>query len=220
VSDQEVLAAVRAAVIEHGASVSLDVAAEALGVTAPALFKRFGSRRALLLAALRPPEAPPWVSALRAGPDPRPLEPQLAEILSQMIEFFRELTPCLVALRMCGIPEEEIMAHFRRDPPPPVVAVRALAAWIEQAQQRGLVSAVDPQSAAMALLGAAHLQVFLEHVAHRNKRARPRAEFVENLAQAFAAGLGAPRPARRAPAPRSKKASRSRPLRRGTRSNP
>src|SRR5436309_2352946 len=80
--------------LEHGPSVSLGLIAERLGVTQPALLKRFGSRRALLLAALCSHEEPEWVKALAADPDDRPLREQLDEILGRIATFFAEAVPC------------------------------------------------------------------------------------------------------------------------------
>ena len=62
----------------------MDVIAEDLGVTAPALFRRFGSRNDLLTAALRPEERPPFIADLELGPDRRPVETQLVEIFTKI----------------------------------------------------------------------------------------------------------------------------------------
>ena len=61
ITDEQILDTTRTCVLEHGAQVSLDVVAERLGVTAPALLKRFGCRQELMVNALRPPAPPPVV---------------------------------------------------------------------------------------------------------------------------------------------------------------
>jgi len=73
VSDEEVLSSVRRAVLEHGPSVSMDHIAAELGVTPPAIFRRFGSRNELLIAALKPDEEPSFLAALAAQAGARPL---------------------------------------------------------------------------------------------------------------------------------------------------
>jgi AcrR family transcriptional regulator len=50
-----------------------------LGVTHTTVFNRFGSKDALMLAALAPAEEAPWVATLEAGPDDRPIREQLGE---------------------------------------------------------------------------------------------------------------------------------------------
>ena len=46
-----------------------------------ALFKRFGTKQELLLASVAPCDPAPWLPLVEAGPDDRPLDEQLAEIL-------------------------------------------------------------------------------------------------------------------------------------------
>lgn len=60
VTDQAILDAARHCAMERGPAVSLDVIAERVGVTSPALLKRFGSRQDLMIAALRPSDPPAW----------------------------------------------------------------------------------------------------------------------------------------------------------------
>ena len=98
ITDEEILRTARECTLERGPQVSLDVVAERLGVTPPALLKRFGSRRALLLAALRPSDNPEWIQELSAGPDDRPLAAQLEEMLGRILDLMVREVPCLVAL--------------------------------------------------------------------------------------------------------------------------
>ena len=58
ITDEQILQTMRASVLEHGPAVSLDLVAEKLKVTGPALLKRFGTRQALMIEALKPPEEP------------------------------------------------------------------------------------------------------------------------------------------------------------------
>ena len=101
----------------------------------PALFKRFKSKRQLMVAALAPPEVPPWVAALRVGPDDRPFRVQLEELAQGVTEYFREISPCMSVLSASGIPPKELMARF--DTPPPIAAIRMLTGWLEQCEQNG-----------------------------------------------------------------------------------
>jgi len=49
ITDEQILTTMRSCVLELGSHVSLDLVADKLGVTAPALLKRFGNRQELLL---------------------------------------------------------------------------------------------------------------------------------------------------------------------------
>src|SRR4051812_24286082 len=109
VSDEQILTAVRSSVSAHGPKVSLDKVAAQLGVTQPAILKRFGNRQALMLAALMPPAEPPWVEGLKGGPDARPFETQLNELAQRMTTWFVEIVPCMSALRESGIPHDELV---------------------------------------------------------------------------------------------------------------
>src|ERR1700704_6691752 len=111
VSDERILDATRAAVRLKGPSVSLDTIAARLGISQPALLKRFGTRNKLFIAALKPPEKPPFLPQIDSGPDDRPLQQQLQELLEAMAEFFDEMAPCISALRESGIPHSELHQH-------------------------------------------------------------------------------------------------------------
>ena len=93
VLDEEILEAARACFIEHGASVSTETIAARLGVSGPALLKRFGSKRELLKAAFSIGHAPPWLPLVEEGPDTRELTVQLREIAQAIDTFFRKMVP-------------------------------------------------------------------------------------------------------------------------------
>src|SRR5579884_2033469 len=101
VSDDAVLQAVRRAVLELGPQVSLDRVAEQLGVTTPALYRRFGSREKMMVAALRPGD-PPFLRRLMSGPDGRPMFNQLVEIFHEIGRWVATSLPCVSALRESG----------------------------------------------------------------------------------------------------------------------
>lgn len=164
VSDEEILLTVRRAVIEEGPHVSLDVVAERLGVTTPVLFRRFRSRSDLLIAALRPPVEPPFLAHLEAGPDERPIEAQLVDLLTRIGSFFSAMLPCLSALRESGIPFRELARTWEGEPPP-LRAVRALAGWLSRAEARGLLSVGDAVGTATMMLGALQAPIFFRHLA-------------------------------------------------------
>lgn len=188
VSDEEVFAAVREVVLKQGPSVSLDVVAERIGVTAPALFRRFGSRQEILLQSLRPPERPPYLPLLEAGPDQRPVRQQLIDIFTAFGAYMVDTLPCMVALRESGLPLAKLHGSFEE--PPPVRTLRALSAWLKAAVKKKLLCLDDPTATAMAMLGSVHMPIFLKHINHGEERHDPRA-FAESLTDLFLDGIGA-----------------------------
>lgn len=184
----------KASVLERGPAVSLDLVAERLGVSTPALLKRFGTRRELMIAALKPPERSAWLDFLARGPDARPLADQLEELLAKMIDFFAEAMPCLVALRESGIPWEAVYSPLR--PPPAVEGVRVMTRWLEQAREEKLVATDACETVATAILGAVQARAFIAHPTNKPFTARAQATYLRELTQLSARALA---PARRRP---------------------
>jgi len=197
ISDAAILDAARRCAIERGPAVSLGVIAERLGVTSPALLKRFGTRRDLMIAALRPEDPPEWVRALARGPDARALEAQLHALLREVLEVFRRESPCMTALSESGIPPHQIFD--RNEPPPPVRHAWAVATWLERGRARGLVRPAEYESIAIAMLGALHARVFLSDFFGDTWWRRAEDDYVGDLASTFARALAPAPPSKRAP---------------------
>jgi AcrR family transcriptional regulator len=188
VSDHDILSTARRCFVERGPGISTAVIAEALGISPPALFNRFGSKEELMIAALSPPAIPPFVEKLTAGPDDRPIGRQLLEIAEDVSAYFEELSPRLVALRTSGISPEELIKRY--DTPPPVVVIRALAGWLSRAHERGLIAEVDFPAAAVAFLGTLHIPHFLTHVLGRSPVETDDGSYRQTIVDVFAQGLG------------------------------
>jgi len=159
VSDEEILDAARACFIEQGPHVSTAVIAEQVGLSQAALFKRFGTKQQLMLAALQPPEVPAWIAKVECGPDARPIEEQLREIAEAISSFFVEMTPRIATLWAAGCDVRHVMARF--EVPPPVRGMLALTRWFEQARDAGLVHTDNPQVTALMMVGSLHGRAFM-----------------------------------------------------------
>ena len=163
VSDDEIRSAVRKGVLEQGPFVSLDLIAERLGVTTPALFKRFGSRNALLLSALKLPEHPSFLTLLEQGPDAaQPFDTQLHAIIDAHMQFLDESWPCMAALRESGIPKEQIKELLGKSPLSK--AVKLFTQWLDRARRLGLADVPDSEQVAMAIFGAGHMPIMIRHM--------------------------------------------------------
>jgi AcrR family transcriptional regulator len=186
ITDEQILSTMRSCVLERGAMVSLDVVAERLGVTGPALLKRFGNRQELMLKALLPPESPGWMAEFDRGPDERPLESQLADHFDRIWKFFEEVIPCVSALRESGVPHEKMFEGKRNQP---LQSIRVISKWLEKAQAAGLIESESPESAATAILGALQTRAFTAHIAKLQYSTRSNREYLDDLVHLFTRAL-------------------------------
>ena len=193
ITDEQILTTMRSCVLEHGAGVSLEVVAERLNVTSPALLKRFHSRQELMLKALQPPDVSQWMVDFDRGPDERPLEVQLTEHFQRVWDSFAEVIPCISALRESGIPHEKIFEGKRNGL---VHAIRAISRWLEKAIDAGLIETEAPESVATAILGALQTRAFTSHVAKVHYSTRSNREYLDDIVQLFSRAL-APSKAKR-----------------------
>lgn len=184
ITDEQILRTMRAAVLQHGPAVSLDLVAEELGVTSPALLKRFGSRQNLMIAALRPPDESEWVQP--QPPDDRPLLVQLEAMLTTYWEFLSEVVPCVMALRESGID-----ARLWRQPnfTGPRKAVEWIERWLTTAKAQGLVDFADAESAASSMLGALQVRTLTAHLSRQSMATRLHRRYLHGLAVFFTDAL-------------------------------
>jgi AcrR family transcriptional regulator len=188
VTDEQILKTMRASVLEHGPQVSLDLVAERLGVTGPALLKRFGTRQHLMVEALKPPDEPSWVKTNREF-DERPLEAQLETLFTDIWEFFAEAVPCVMALRESGIDNEHWEKMVR---PGPLRGLAALIRWLGLARDKGVVESPDLETAAYTMLGALHMRTITTHISRQSLALRHHRHHLKSLSSFFSQAL-APR---------------------------
>ena len=199
ITDEQILRTMRASVLEHGPAVSLDLVAEKLKVTSPALLKRFGTRQALMIEALKPPEEPTWVQSHREV-DGRPLEAQLEGLFTDIWEFFAEAVPCVMALRESGI-EDHLWQ--KAVGPGPLRGLTALVKWLELAKAERLIDTDDLETAAYTMLGALHMRTITTHITRQSRATRHHRHHLRGLASFFSGALA---PKARASKPRQAKA--------------
>lgn len=199
ITDEQILGTMRSSVLEHGPAVSLDLVAEKLGVTGPALLKRFGSRQKLMIEALKPPEIPTWV-ALHRELDGRSLESQLESLFTHMWEFLSEAVPCVMALRESGIDDHLLQKAVG---PGPLRGLNALVKWLELARAASLIASDDVETAAYTMMGALHMRTITTHLTRQSMATRHHRHHLRGLASFFAGALA---PKARATKPRQAKA--------------
>ncbi|ATB29999.1 TetR/AcrR family transcriptional regulator [Melittangium boletus] len=193
VLDEEILETARACFIEHGASVSTETIAARLGVSGPALLKRFGSKRELLKAAFAVGSAPPWLPLVEAGPDARDFRTQVRELAHTIDGFFRRMVPAFSVLREAGITPEEWRG---KDDPAPARAFEATTDWFRRAQERDLLRGGDPKVMAGLFMAGVQYRYFLAHVTNQRVLSEEEDPWLERLLDILWHGIG---PSEKAP---------------------
>jgi AcrR family transcriptional regulator len=95
--DDQLLAKVREIVVREGIGVSSRRIAKEIGISSSVLFQRFGSKGALLFAAMVPP-APDMPTVLGKDADRGHALAHLGRIAWELLEYFRRLVPVLLPL--------------------------------------------------------------------------------------------------------------------------
>lgn len=190
VSDEQIVATARRCFLSRGASISAAEIARELGVSHTTLFNRFGSKEALMLAALGPPTSNiSWVSALEAGPDARPLRDQLVAHARLMLVFYQQLHEGIAVLQAAGI--DPASAHAKgAGQSPPEQAYAALVAWITRAQTQKRLARCEPDALAAALLAALQGWAVSARVCGRSTCATEADRFVERYIDLLWSGVG------------------------------
>ncbi len=163
VSDEELLEIAAKCFLENGAAVSTQIIADRVGLSQPALFKRFGTKEKLFLRALAPPERMPVLDRIDAGPAPGPFRPQLEEVLNEMLKTAEWIIPRMLVIQSANIAPETLFSRYKT--PPPVQLLQAMQGFMERARTYGQVRAdLDPAVAAQNVLGTIQGRAFFRHV--------------------------------------------------------
>jgi len=153
ITDADALARARACIIEHGPGVSLAALSQAIGLSPPALVKRFGSKARLVFLALLPPRPLRWPGLLQEGSDRAPAQ-VLGDVLVTLCEDFVDVGPALAALRMSDVEVSEVFPL--EECAPSLDVRRAIAMWLRGRGVRGDLAAL-----ADAAVGAAEARGLL-----------------------------------------------------------
>jgi AcrR family transcriptional regulator len=186
VSDEEIIEAARACILEFGPGVSTAKIAERVDVSAQALLKRFGGKDNLVLAALRPLVRPEWAAHLPDGDDERALVEQLRDVAEVGSEFFHELVHAILAMKWSVASASQALKDHQN---PPMMVVQTIAAWLESLHERGLIRCVDFQACALAFLGSLQVRGILENALGEAPIAETHREYVDTIARMYASIL-------------------------------
>jgi AcrR family transcriptional regulator len=207
ISDEQILSTMSSCVLSHGPQVSLDQVAKELGVTGPALLKRFGTREELMLKALLPPEVPAFLDEIsKTGPTAGdPLEPQFEALLIRFWEFIAEVMPRIIALRESGIAPEKLWPSKTA----PLRANVALVAWLDAGVKHGLIEPMNTESVGLAMIGALQARVMAAHLTNQSFSLKSQRAYLKDLARLFTRAVTPDRKAAR-PTPKTPRSAESR----------
>lgn len=192
VSDEQIIEATRRLARLHGPQVSVDAIATDIGVSGQAVLKRFGSRKALLVQAFRPPPMPQVLTTIHDGPDGRPFATQLSELAHDMTALFAAQAQDFAVLRWTPADIRESLMPPDTDPTP-VVAVKLVTSWFQRCTQAGLARPyIDCESAAIALLGALQIRAVLEFSVGQKPGHADESVYVASIVDLFVHAVGHP----------------------------
>lgn len=158
VTDDEILKVARKIFLENGPQASVEQIAKKLGLSQPALFKRFGTKRALMVKAMQAPKKIDWFEVIDNGPDDRPFIDQLKELLEIISQFLKTIQPIIQFIQMTDISPIELMKE--NDVPPPVKGIMKISKWLERCHKKGLVREVNFQQTAISIMGTIQFNTF------------------------------------------------------------
>ncbi|MEO1696480.1 MAG: TetR/AcrR family transcriptional regulator [Planctomycetota bacterium] len=188
-TDAEIIHATRQCLLERGVGVSAAEIAAVLGVSHTTLFHRFGSKEALLIAALGPSEDVEWISAVNEGPDERPIQAQLVEHARSIASYFREMQQRLGLLQAAGIDPARVCGSTNAQSSSPERAFQAFVAWLQRAQDDGRIADCNAETVASTVLGSLHGHAFLTQTLGLNRALPPGEDHVEQLVNVLWSGI-------------------------------
>lgn len=158
VTDDKILKVARKIFLENGPQASVEAIAKKLGLSQPALFKRFGTKRNLMVKSMQAPKKIEWFSIVDKGPDNRPFKDQLNEITTIITGFLKTIQPVMQFIQMTDISPLELMPE--NDVPPPVKAIIKISHWLERCYEKGLIRKVNFQQTAITIMGTIQFNTF------------------------------------------------------------
>ncbi len=186
-TDDAILEATLQCVLEHGPAVSTMTIADRAGMSQAALFKRFGTKERLLVAALlRPPRELPIIDLIRAGPGPEPIRDQLETLGTALIAMFRRIVPCLTMLHAAGVDTQDALS---RPDSPAILGRKAITSWLATAQSTGRIGTLDTSCVAVAFIGMLQARPFREQVVGDMVLTCTDAEYVHQVIALIWSGL-------------------------------
>lgn len=149
ITDEALVAAAREVLLRDGVGATSAAMAHHAGVSEALLFKRFGSKEALIGLALAAVE-PDWMLEIDANVGRGDLRGHLERVAIGMIEHMRQEMPRSM-VQYGKNPSQQWSEHAE---PPPVTGMKRLSAWFEKEMRLGRMRRSDPEILARVFSGA------------------------------------------------------------------
>ncbi len=190
ISTDEIIEIARKLFFEDGLSVSMQAIADKVGLSQPALFKRFKTKKELIFAALAPPEKLPLIDWIDAGPKEGELRPQLEALLGKLWETLLWILPRMMVLKQSKLEPEEFHKLYKK--PPLAVLLEAVSGWLERAKKSGrLRGSGDTDAWAQALLGSLQGRAVLKLILKIDFGTQEDTEYIKEVVDLYLRGMEA-----------------------------
>lgn len=191
IPDEALLAAARDVLMRDGVGATTAAVAEHAGVSEALLFKRFGSKEALVQAAMVA-ERPAWMAIVALAEGKGDLRAHLEAVGIGMIDSLRQEMPRAMML-WSKAPGE----HFAGPgDPPPVAGMKRLSAWFEREMRLGRMRRSDPEILARVFSGAIVAYAMSEMIGLAAHMPLASTTFVRGLVDALWSGASPSTPPR------------------------
>lgn len=189
ITDDQILDAARTMFRRHGFAATTAQIADEAGISEGSIFRRWASKQELMMCALgvTPPR---WVALAKTlQDDERPVEVQLTELTTAMLDFFLENIPQMVAMMSAGVAVRQ--KFMCSDDAPPVQGLRAIANYFAHLRANGSIRMSDPEIAARVLLATTHHYAFSEFAGLNEIMPMPKETYVRGIVDNLIRGVGA-----------------------------
>jgi AcrR family transcriptional regulator len=198
IRDEDILEAARAVLLERGLFATAAEVATRAGISEGSIFHRFKTKEALFGAAFLSGQGasdlPEWITSLSRRVGKSTIEEQLETMCHEGIAFFRLLIP-FVMLTWSKGPQDHGPGE-----PPPIRALKGLAAYFEAEMNAGRLAVRDPEVVARTFMGALWNFVSMELMFEsRERMPLAQATFVRSFCALLLDGLT---PRHTSPAPK------------------
>lgn len=193
ITNAHILEAAREVFTTQGIEATTADIARAAGISEGTIFARFKTKDELFVQAMCTPQSFPWLDGLHARVGQHTVRENLEWLAGMLTDFFLEMIP---KFSMAFAQSSEIRQQLLRTAsPPPVQALKSIAAYIEREQHLGRISLCDPEIFARALMGAIHHFAFTEIHGINERLYMPRTTYLRGVVTLLLGGLLPAQPA-------------------------
>ena len=187
ISDEQIDEAARNVFFRDGPTAPLAAIAEELGVSAPAIINRVGSKENLLARALCQ-DLPKDIKELFAGrlSEDCDMAAELSAILVRVLVVYRDVVPSLIVARTAG----SLSRRSAERELPHRTLRRLLAAWLRRATQTAQSGAPDPKLSAEIMISVIEARCYNDFIAGEEPVTRADVRFIRNLVNGLLPNIG------------------------------